>query len=82
MSNLPVPAPARTCGTCVYWTPGWLGPDRWGFCTWRESKNRPRQPRMNWGSHYTLSVGGHVLETRADSGCMQWAAQAERAKRP
>lgn len=72
MEKLPAAPSPRTCRTCGYWTPGWVGPQTWGFCTWRESLNRSRQPRMNHASHYSVSADGHVLETRHDAGCIQW----------
>ena len=71
------PAP-RTCGSCHYWTPGWFGPPEWGFCTWRETGGRARQPRMNRDSQYTLTAKGQVLETRCDAGCIQWQAAPAR----
>lgn len=78
MDGAPLPALPRTCATCGYWTRGWIGPETLGFCTWRESNDRSRQPRMNLGSHYTLSADGNVLETRCDSGCLQWARKTDK----
>ena len=70
----------KTCARCTYWTRAYVGPETWGFCTWREANNRPRHPQMNPDSHWTLNAPTHyessrslrVLETRHDAGCLQF----------
>ena len=38
-----------------------------------ESNDKSAQPRMNRDTHYRLTVGGKVLETRWDSSCVQFS---------
>lgn len=80
MTTLPQPKPPRICARCAFWAKAYVGPQNFGFCTWREDRNKSRQPRMNGGSHYQLADEGKTLETRWDASCLQWEPKADRVK--
>jgi hypothetical protein len=80
MLSLPQPKPPHQCCYCRYWTVCYPEPATEGYCTWRETNNKPAFPRMTIGSVFSLSatekIDGQtlrpVLRTRWDAECPGW----------
>lgn len=68
----------RKCANCLYWVANYVGPQEWGWCSWRSCNHKPSHPTMLEGMKFHYTDHGQNLETQAETTCEMWEPDDDR----